>query len=142
VLAENSPERKTVYSSSLLVQAELTAAFLTGAEVDLELIPGSTTIKRVRPFPAGRDPFFLPTQYEVTRVATQQMPNGEDEHLEVFLKKRGEKDEKQYNVYAPSLGVLLLAVFAARSNPPEEIGIDVEFDAEQISSVRLGEPLQ
>lgn len=71
-------------------------------------------------------------------LATQRMPNGRDEHLEVFLVEK-EQREKAYSVYDPLLQHLLAAVFAQIGASKQVASLDVEFDGDEIAALRLGE---
>jgi len=97
-LSKNSNETDLVLSSSTLVQRLLLDAFFTASHVEIELFPNSDVVKRVLPFEAGDEPMPLPlNEYRVSRLATQQMPKGGDEHLEAFLVK-GQDPEKVFSV--------------------------------------------
>ncbi|HEX3125699.1 MAG TPA: hypothetical protein VH394_00055, partial [Thermoanaerobaculia bacterium] len=105
VASEKASKREQVVSSSTLIQNALLPALLFGAKLEqLVLVPGSNVIARVYAFALvdGPSPIFY-GDYEVTRIATQRKPSGTDEHLEAFLKKIGEQEEKTYNVYDPLL---------------------------------------
>lgn len=126
-------------SSSILIQQLLLDAFFTGARVSIEYVSGTTVVRRVLPFEAGNGPYmFLPNKYHVSRLATQRMANGLDEHLEVFLVS-SERPEKQYNIYDPFLQGMLVASFAQIGPSKQVASLDVEFDGEEIAALRLGE---
>ena len=87
-------------------------------------------VARAYAFAFGEGPrSIFDGDYEVTRIATQRKPNGTDEHLEVFLKKFDEKEEKTYNVYDTFLQQLLIAAFSAKAyiSPPNVPRVDVQF---------------
>jgi len=143
ITSETTGKRERVLSNSTLIQNAFIPALLSGAHFnELVVVPGSNVIARVYAYELGRsrNPIFS-GDYEVTRIATQRMPNGKDEHLEAFLKKRNEKDEKVYNVYDASLQQLIIAAFNAKSYIalPNVPRLDVQFDGEQIVTVTLGE---
>jgi len=127
-----------VLSSSSLVQRLLLDAFFTGASVTVDLVPGSNIVRRVLPFEAGKNPGLLPPgKYRVSRLATQQMSNGLDEHLEAFLIKE-QDTEKAYNVYDQLLQQVLEAAFCHAIKFPVPV-LHVEFDGNDIATLRLGE---
>jgi hypothetical protein len=138
-LSKNAFTSDWVLSHSIFVQRLLLDAFFTGASVEIELVPGSgNVVRRVLPFEVGKGSGpFAPGEYRVSRLATQQKPDGQDEHLEVFLVK-GKDPEKAYNVYDQLLQQLLEASFghAAMSLVPEPL--HVEFDGTEIATIRLG----
>jgi len=146
VASEKASKREQIVSSSTLIQNALLPALLSGAKLEqLVLVPGSNVIARVYAFALveGPSPIFY-GDYEVSRIATQRKPNGTGEHLEAFLKKIGEKEEKTYNVYDPSLQQLLIAAFSAKAyiKPPNVPRVDVQFDGDEIVTVTLGEKYQ
>jgi hypothetical protein len=138
-LARDPGNSVLVLSSSALIQRLLLEAFFTAANVEVELVAGSSVVRRVLPFEAGNKPApFSPHKYRVSRLATQQMPNGQDEHLEVFLVK-GEDPEKAYNVYDQLLQQMLEGAFSHSANSPVGVLLGVEFDGNDIATLRLGE---
>jgi hypothetical protein len=139
VLARNSPDREFAQSCSVLVQGVLVSALLNDAPVSLDLVEGSTAIKRVNPIDAGRGFRNAFGEYRVVRLATQRAPDGRDEHLEAFVQK-GAGSAEAFNVYDPLLQQLLIAAFSAASSGPETPVVDIRFDGKAIVSVRLGRP--
>jgi hypothetical protein len=130
-------ETELALSSSALVQRLLLEAFFTGARVEVELVPGSNVVRRVLPFEAGKGLAPVPSnEYRVSRLATQRMPDGRDEHLEVFLVK-GQDPEKAYNVYDQLLQQMLEAAFGRVRTPPVPV-LYVEFDGDNIAMLRVG----
>jgi hypothetical protein len=126
-------------SSNLLIQQLLLDAYFTGASVSIEYVSGTKVVRRVLPFEVGNGPdVFPPNKYRVSRLATQRMPNGRDEHLEVFLVD-GEQPEKPYNIYDPFLQQMLVAAFAQIRVNKDAASLDVQFDGEDIGALRLGE---
>jgi len=143
VTSEKAGKREQIVSSSAIIQNALLPALLSGAKLDqLVLVPGSNVIARVYAFELveGPAPIFY-GGYEVTRIATQRKPNGTDEHLEAFLKKIDEKEEKTYNVYDPLLQQILIAAFSAKTymKPPNVPRVDVQLDGDEIVTVTFGE---
>jgi hypothetical protein len=137
-LSKESQKPDLVLSSSILVQRLLLDAFFTGAKVAVELVQGSNVVRRVLPFEAGKNPGpFPPGKYRVSRLATQQMSNGLDEHLEAFLVK-DQDHEKAYNVYDQLLQQVLEAAFGRAIKSPVPV-LHVEFDGNDIAMLRLGE---
>jgi hypothetical protein len=132
--------RERVVSSSLLILEALLPALISGAQpVEVELVPGTIVINRVTPFAPGPGPAVVfDGEYTVSRIATQRKPDGSDEHLEVFLKKKGSQEEKAYNVFDPFLQQILIAAFGMRANPPL-ILVAVYFDGDEIATVSLGQ---
>lgn len=138
VLESNDGSRLVAVSSSLLIQRLLLSAFLTQADVAIDLVPGSLVIKRINAFEAGKGLNFFPeNEYYVARCATQRNLGVKDEHLEVFL-VRGKDPEKAYNIYDPSLQQVFEAAFG-RPGPATKVRLNVEFEGEQITTVRIGE---
>jgi hypothetical protein len=136
-LEPDTPGGRSVLSSSRLVQALLVHACLTGAEVELDLVPGSAVIQRVHPFEAGNGLDVFPSNaYHVSRLATQRAPDGRDERLEAFLVRNG-GPEKAYNVYDQALQQLLQAAFAHVA-PGKGLSLHCEFAGDDIVLVRLG----
>src|SRR5919205_2875900 len=76
-------QRYVFTSTSAVIQTALIGAFLTRAEVQLDVV-GQTWIKRVNAFGAGTGsvPIHSPGPFRVARMATQRT-EGVD-HLEVF----------------------------------------------------------
>jgi hypothetical protein len=138
-LAQDPGNPVLVLSFSALVQRLLLEAFFTAANVEVELVPGSSVVRRVLPFEAGNKP--APSsehKYRVSRLATQRMSNGQDEHLEVFLVK-GQDPEKAYNVYDQLLQQVLESAFGHSAHFPIDVLLGVEFDGNDIATLRLGE---
>ena len=133
--------RESVVSSSILILETLLPALASDAKpVEVELAPGTIVINRVTPFAIGNGPEVpFEGEYTVSRIATQRKPNGSDEHLEVFLKKKGSQDEKACNVYDPVLQCILIAAFGVPTSPPVTTWVDVKFDGEEIATVTLGQ---
>ena len=139
-LLKTSNQTDLVSSSSTLVQRLLLEAFFTAAHVEVELFPNSKEVKRVFPFEAGDKPVPLPlNEYRVSRLATQQMPKGGDEHLEAFLVK-GQDPEKAYNVYDQLLQQVLEGAFGRGLPPSRAALLHIEFERNEIVMARLGEP--
>ena len=126
-----------LFSSSLLIQRVLLSAFLTHAQVEIELVDASREIKRVRPFePASEHPTERPGPDRVSRIATQRNVHGED-HLEVFL-IQGHGGEKAFNVSDPFLQQLLTTAFDA-TRPDQGPSLQVTLNSEgEIAAARLG----
>jgi hypothetical protein len=127
-------------SSSPLIQNTLLPALLSGAAVKIILQENSNNvIHRVEPFALGHvTKVVFDGDYYVSRIATQRKKDGTDEHLEVFLKKIGDKSETAYNVYNPLLQQLLIAAFSG-SHGPVPLRVDVKFDGKNIVTATLGE---
>jgi hypothetical protein len=139
VLEDKAGLRTVAVSSSLLIQRLLLAAYLTGADVTVELVPGSAVIKRINAFEAGGGLNSFPRyEYSVSRVATQRNVGSDDERLEVFLVK-DKKPEVAYNIYDPLLQQVFEAAFAKVS--PVPVRLRVEFTAKPVDVVvvQMGE---
>jgi hypothetical protein len=137
----NAPDRERVTTSRLVIVQSLVPALLTGARpVNIDRVEGSNVVRRVQAYSLGVGlAKVVFGDYRVSRIATQRMPNGEDEHLEVFVTKRGEKEEKAYNVYDPMLQALLIAAFQANEKNLPEWSVDLQLDGNDIVTVTLGE---
>jgi hypothetical protein len=138
---DSGNSRERVVSSSILVLETLLPALLSGSKpVKTELVPGTIVINRVTPFALGKGPEVpFEGEYTVSRIATQRKPDGTDEHLEVFLKKKGSDEEKAYNVSDPFLQHILIAAFGVGRNGPTAPRVDVHFAGEDIATVTLGQ---
>jgi hypothetical protein len=112
--------------------------------VNIDRVKSSNVVQRVQAFSLGELPAVAVFgDYRVSRIATQRMPNGQDEHLEVFVTKRGEKEEKAYNVYDPMLQALLIAAFQANDKKPgQKWYVDLQFDGNEIVTATLGEKVE
>jgi hypothetical protein len=139
-LKDSSKVVKAV-SSSLLIEDVLLPALLSGAKVEVEVVPDTHEIKRVDPFAPGKGPVpgMFDGEYLVSRIATQRKDDGTGEHLEAFVKKVGSKEEKAYNVYDPSLQHVLIAALQPENN--KDVRVDLKFDGEEIVTVTLGQKL-
>ena len=145
IASRDPPDRELVVSASLVIQNALLPALLSGAKpVQLDLVPETNVIKRVNAFALGALPANgFSGDYNVSRIATQCKPDGTDEHLEVFLKKIGDNEEKAYNVDDPFLRQILIAAFRSIGPPPGlPLRVDVQFDGDEIVTVTLGENLR
>ena len=133
VLAKD--QKRFVYTStSAVIQSALVGAFLTRAEVQLDVI-GQAWIKRVNAFGPGSGPLMSPGPFRVSRMATQRT-EGVD-HLEVFLVRPPDKNETAYNVFDPLLQQLFLAAFLPLV--PTGIGLDFDYTGNEAIYVRVGE---
>jgi hypothetical protein len=138
VLEGNDGSRFVAVSSSPLVQRLLLTGFLTEAYVAVDLVPGSSIIKRINAFEAGKGLNFFPeNEYSVSRCATQRNLGAQDEHLEVFL-VHGKDPEKAYNIYDQFLQQVFEAAFS-RPRSATKVQLHVEFEGERIIAVRMGE---
>lgn len=131
--------RQVAVSSSLLIQRLLLAAFVTAADVEVILVPGSSVVLRIFAFEPGKGlNRFAENEFHVSRLATQRNLGKEDEHLEAFLVDQ-KGIEKAYNAYDPSIEQLLAAAFVQPRVPVGKIRVDIEYDGEQITVARVGE---
>ena len=142
----NAPTRERLITSQLMILETLLTALVTGArQVNVDRVEGSNVIQRVQAFSAGdRNGELFYGTHEVSRIATQQQPNGKDSHLEAFLKVIGSNDEVAYNVYDPMLQAVLMAALQTKlepSGPPtrDQGVVHVKFNGADIATVTLGE---
>jgi hypothetical protein len=141
-LEQHNGVRQVAVSSSLLIQRLLLAAFVTAADVEVILVPGSSVVLRIFAFEAGKGlNRFADNEFHVSRLATQRNLGKGDEHLEAFLVDQN-GIEKAYNAYDPSIEQLLAAAFAQPATPVGKILVHIEFDGEQITAARLGEAFE
>ena len=134
---ESMGRTQRVFSSSTVIDRALLSAFLTEAQVVVEVVDGTEEIKRVEPFEPGKGPHLRPAEpYRVERIATQRNADGVD-HLEVFL-AREQSPLGAFNVADPLLQQLFATAFdATRSNQGPEL--DVTLKGTEIERARLGE---
>jgi hypothetical protein len=141
VTLKDSPTRVQAVSSSLIIEDALLPALLSGAKVNVDLVPGLHVIQRVNAFAPGKGPApgAFDGDYVVSRIATQRKADGTGEHLEAFVKKDGSDDEKQYNVYDPFVQHILIAAVQPEGTEPRRV--DLRFDDKDIVAVTLGQKL-
>ncbi len=122
-------QNESVVSTSRLIQGVLTAACLTNSPVTIERVGKTSVVQRIDAFSKGPKKTGDSSSKEphLSRIATQKMFDGREEHLEVFLLKGA--DEKQYLIYDPSLQQLILAGFIASEPPPKTVTLTFDFDA-------------
>jgi hypothetical protein len=147
IAPRDSPDRERVVSSSLLIQNALLPALLSGAKpVRLDLVPGTTVIRRVQFFALGTDPLrfdLFSGDHIVSRIATPPVVKADQaDHLEVALKKIGDTEETAFNIFDPFLQQILIAAFRLPGPPfppGQSLPVDVQFDEDEIVTVTLGE---
>jgi hypothetical protein len=138
VLKAPSLKREVVTTWSEVVHSALVAAYIVGADVEVEMDEDpSDAVHRVQAFEARSEPRRCIGHSRVARIATQRV-NGVD-HLEVFLAGLDDDREKAYNVYAPFLQQLLAAVFQYRETPTCRLGLDATTHEGTIVAVRIGD---
>lgn len=130
-----------VVTTSTIIQQALVPAILTQAKLSLILVEGSIILDRVYAYEPGPDLVrTLPGNAIVSRIATQRGNlEGDDEHLEAFVKFDGDPKEYAFNVYSPTVQNLLLAAFV-KLDPNHRIEITAKKDPNVITAVRLGAP--
>jgi hypothetical protein len=73
----------------------------------------------------------------LSAVATQRGPEGVD-HLEVFVvTPPNSSEETAFNVFDPFLQQLLMAAFQFQGLPPDEVGLDLKIDGNDLVGVQL-----
>ncbi|MFO0976427.1 MAG: hypothetical protein U0996_08520 [Planctomycetaceae bacterium] len=138
--SEESELERFTTSRLLILQTLIPALFNRDTTVKLDKVEGSNVIQRVQAFSIGTDSSRRSGLFMVTRIATQRKPNGEDEHLEVFVTKDGEDGEKAYNVFDPMLQTLLIAAFCQpSSNSRPDSPVHLDFYDGEIATVTLGQ---
>src|SRR5262245_2345171 len=137
VLEKMGRSSQRVSSWSVVIDRALLSAFLTEAQVVVELVDGTQEIKRVQPFEPGKGPSLRPAgPYRVERIATQRNAEGLD-HLEVFLAK-DQSPLGAFNVTDPLLQQLFTTAFdATRSDRGPKL--DVTLSGTEVESARLGQ---
>lgn len=141
-LAENSPDRIRLTSTSAVVQAAMLAAFLVDRAVELETEDDEVTIKRVYAFESGPGQNHqYRGKYRVNRIATQRKSKTGAEYLEAFL-VHGNDAELFFKVDDPLLSQLLVAAFAFRdASPGHKLLLYARTQNNtDLIGVRLGEP--
>jgi len=151
IAPRDSPDRERVVSSCLLIQNALLPALLSGAKpVRLDLVPGTTVIRRVQFFALGTDPLpfdLFSGDHIVSRIATPPVVKADQaDHLEVALKKIGDTEETAFNIFDPFLQQILIAAFRSIGLPPlppgQSLPVDVQIEGTEIVTVTLGENLR
>lgn len=140
-LRKDTAERLVLTSTSVVVQAAMLGAYLTGGEVAPEQETDTSVIRRVPAFERGAGIYeYQPGKYQVSRIATQRDGNGTGvDHLEAFLLDE-QQQEKAYNIYDPLLGQLIMAAFSFRGSPPQDyLPLYIGTYNVNLVSVRLGE---
>jgi len=144
LVGPDATSSKRLVSSSPIIQSALLTALLSGAPVTVQLEENSPDeIQRVEAFKIGnKSKVKFQGEYYVSRIATQRKGNTKDDHLEVFIKKDGDKFETQKNVFNTLVQQVLVAAFAAGKGQPLPPKVDIKFVNEEIATVTLGEKLR
>jgi len=136
----NSPDRERVVSSSLIIENALLQALLSGAKPVLLDLESGNVVRRVQFFALGDGPRIpFDGGHIVSRIATQRGPDGTADHLEVALKKIGDKEETAFNIFNPLLQQVLIAAFRSPPVDLRYLPVAVQIDGTDIVSVTLGE---
>ncbi|WP_421894946.1 hypothetical protein [Marinoscillum sp.] len=140
IVVDKSDHR--VYTREPLIQSVLITAFLSDAQIKLEITP-SREIHRVMAFEPQGQYSHSPSsfQYTLTRIATQYSP--EDGHrLEAFI-SGPDGIERQYNLSNIFLQNVIHAAFSIHTItlPETENKIDVSFENGEITKIHIGDEL-
>jgi hypothetical protein len=144
LVGADATSSRRLISRSPIIQSALLTALLSGAPVTIQLEEHSLDeIRRVEAFEIGnKSKVKFQGEYYVSRIATQRNESTKVDHLEVFIKKDGDKFETQKNVFHPLVQQVLVDAFAAGKRQPLPPKVDIKFINEEIATVTLGEKLR